>query len=180
MKQDFLKVLQALNLWAQGGGDLTQSSTAKADLPQGAGMDPLSLSDTASLSNPSWACLDSSSQLTPSLSASSRKPRQGGGKVGMAQKKHTFLGQAGSPMCQTGENRASQSAQKFAAGLRFTHSPFSISIWSPKWKGIFCKHNQTSLHLPFRGGRIRCNLMPRCKRESQTIQFLFRDKKKNP
>lgn len=89
MKQDLLKLLQALNFGAKGGSDLAQSSRAKAELPQGAGTDRVSPFDTASLSNLPAASLHAGSKLTPSIyapSESAGRPGKAGEKVGMLHK----------------------------------------------------------------------------------------------
>lgn len=68
MKQNLLKLLQALNFGAKGGSDLVQSSRAKA-APGGAGTDCVSPFDAAWLSNLPAASLHASSKLTPSIYA---------------------------------------------------------------------------------------------------------------
>lgn len=57
MKQNSPKLLQVRNFGAKSGGKLALSSTAKADLPQGIGMDPVLSFDTTLLSNLPSACL---------------------------------------------------------------------------------------------------------------------------
>lgn len=145
-KRDFLELLEALNFWAQGGG----SWQDPAELPRGAGTAPVLPFDIATC----LQHLPGSSKLTPSIyapSASAGKPGRAGEKVGMAHQKWAFLGWAGSSTHQSGESQESEFLQKFTAGLHFTHSAFSISISSPKQKGVFWKENQISLHFAIQG-----------------------------
>lgn len=130
------------------------------------------------------ASLHASSKLTPSICAPSEsagKPRKAGGNGGWLRKWCGF--RMGWILCTLSRGEANI----FVSAEVYCQSPFHILssihqyfISKAKRSHLETNPNIFAFHLSMKGrGSIQRNLMPRHKRQSQTIHFLSRDKKKN-